>query len=170
MDKFLGFRGRIGRGRWWLGIFTLLMVSLMLYFALAFLFGISLWALIGMSAASPETVTELYIAALVMGGVVTVALIYPSLSLSAQRLNDRNRPTWLVWLTLVPTLLTAAASYLGIATTWTEVSGVRVPQPTAIGWAVNLLSFLIALWILVDLGILRGTKGPNQHGPDPLER
>jgi len=25
------------------------------------------------------------------------------------------------------------------------------------------------LWLLVPLGFLKGTKGPNRYGPDPLE-
>jgi uncharacterized membrane protein YhaH (DUF805 family) len=40
--------------------------------------------------------------------------------------------------------------------------------PTGIGWVINLLSFVIGIWALVDLGILKGTAGPNRHGPDPL--
>lgn len=32
----------------------------------------------------------------------------------------------------------------------------------------NLLSFLISLWLLVDLGCLRGQEGGNRFGPDPL--
>jgi uncharacterized membrane protein YhaH (DUF805 family) len=31
-----------------------------------------------------------------------------------------------------------------------------------------LLSFAIGIWALIELGILKGTTGPNQHGPDPL--
>jgi len=26
----------------------------------------------------------------------------------------------------------------------------------------------ISLWLLVELGILKGTQGPNRYGPDPL--
>jgi uncharacterized membrane protein YhaH (DUF805 family) len=31
--------------------------------------------------------------------------------------------------------------------------------------------FLIgAIWLTIELGFLRGTAGPNDYGPDPLER
>ena len=34
---------------------------------------------------------------------------------------------------------------------------------------VVLLPVLGALWLAFELGLRKGTVGPNQHGPDPLE-
>ena len=39
---------------------------------------------------------------------------------------------------------------------------------SSLGWMLNLLSLAVGIWALIELGILRGTTGPNQHGPDPL--
>lgn len=38
------------------------------------------------------------------------------------------------------------------------------------GWwsLIALVPFIGAVWILVELGILEGTKGTNRYGPDPL--
>lgn len=38
------------------------------------------------------------------------------------------------------------------------------------GWwtLIALVPFIGAIWILVELGILEGTRGANQYGPDPL--
>ena len=38
------------------------------------------------------------------------------------------------------------------------------------GWwsLIGLVPFIGAVWILVELGILEGTRGPNRFGPDPL--
>lgn len=38
------------------------------------------------------------------------------------------------------------------------------------GWMVLILLIPVlgALWSLIELGFLRGTKGPNRFGPDPL--
>lgn len=38
------------------------------------------------------------------------------------------------------------------------------------GWwtLIALVPFIGAIWLLVELGILEGTKGANQYGPDPL--
>ena len=37
------------------------------------------------------------------------------------------------------------------------------------GFVLHLVSFAITVWAFVELGCLRGTVGPNQYGPDPLE-
>ena len=39
---------------------------------------------------------------------------------------------------------------------------------STLGMILGLLSLVIGIWALVELGILKGTDGPNQHGPDPL--
>lgn len=38
------------------------------------------------------------------------------------------------------------------------------------GWwsLIVLIPIIGAIWILVELGILEGTRGPNRFGPDPL--
>lgn len=38
------------------------------------------------------------------------------------------------------------------------------------GWwtLIGLIPFVGWIWILVELGFLPGTEGPNQYGPDPL--
>ena len=34
---------------------------------------------------------------------------------------------------------------------------------------IGLLLFILWVWALIWFGCLRGTVGPNQYGPDPLE-
>lgn len=38
------------------------------------------------------------------------------------------------------------------------------------GWwtLIILIPLIGGIWALIELGILRGTVGPNQYGPDPL--
>ena len=38
------------------------------------------------------------------------------------------------------------------------------------GWwtLIVLVPFIGAIWLLVECGILEGTRGPNRFGPDPL--
>jgi hypothetical protein len=40
--------------------------------------------------------------------------------------------------------------------------------PGAIAYVFMIAVFAVAIWYLIDLGILKGTTGPNQYGPDPL--
>ena len=39
------------------------------------------------------------------------------------------------------------------------------------GWwvLIGLIPIIGWIWLLVELGFLRGTDGPNQYGPDPLQ-
>ena len=34
----------------------------------------------------------------------------------------------------------------------------------------GLIGLVCVIWGLVELGFLRGTRGPNRFGPDPLQR
>lgn len=38
------------------------------------------------------------------------------------------------------------------------------------GWwtLIGLIPVIGGLWLLIELGFLKGTAGPNQYGPDPL--
>jgi uncharacterized membrane protein YhaH (DUF805 family) len=42
-------------------------------------------------------------------------------------------------------------------------------QMENMGFVLHLVGFAITVWAFVELGCLRGTVGPNQYGPDPLE-
>ncbi|TGR16409.1 DUF805 domain-containing protein, partial [Mesorhizobium sp. M8A.F.Ca.ET.197.01.1.1] len=38
------------------------------------------------------------------------------------------------------------------------------------GWwtLIGLIPIIGGIWLLIELGILEGTRGANQYGPDPL--
>ena len=79
-------------------------------------------------------------------------MIWVSLALGAKRLHDRDKSAW--WLVLfyvVPGILSSLANQMDF------------------GFVLHLVSFAITVWAFVELGCLRGTVGPNQYGPDPLE-
>jgi hypothetical protein len=38
----------------------------------------------------------------------------------------------------------------------------------ALGWICTLIYLGVGLWFGIELGILRGTPGPNRFGGDPL--
>jgi uncharacterized membrane protein YhaH (DUF805 family) len=39
-----------------------------------------------------------------------------------------------------------------------------------IGIVFSLASFALTVWALIELGLLRGTSGLNDYGPDPLAK
>jgi uncharacterized membrane protein YhaH (DUF805 family) len=86
------------------------------------------------------------------GMVVTFALLIPAYSLMIRRLHDLNRPAWWCILSIIqvvfhlffknpPFILTLIVGVLG------------------------LLNFVLGIYLL----FFKGTDGPNQYGPDPLE-
>ena len=40
--------------------------------------------------------------------------------------------------------------------------------PTPLYHVLNLAAIGIGVWILLELGFLKGTSGPNRYGADPL--
>jgi uncharacterized membrane protein YhaH (DUF805 family) len=88
-------------------------------------------------------------------GFVAAAVAVFLLALVAvafKRLHDRNKSAW--WLLLfygVPVFCHGGAYLAGAAYTWYLVAP----------------AVLINLWALIELGFLRGTRGPNRYGEDP---
>ena len=65
-------------------------------------------------------------------------------------------------------MLSVLGGLLGLTMTTVDIGGVAVPQMTTLGTIIALAGLPIGIWALIELGILKGTEGPNQHGPDPL--
>jgi uncharacterized membrane protein YhaH (DUF805 family) len=90
-----------------------------------------------------------------VAGIFYLVLLYCSLAVGAKRLHDRNKSGW--WLLVfyvLPNVLSGIGTYTGEG---------------ALNAVLGLVSFAILIWAIVELGCLRGTIGPNQYGPDPLE-
>lgn len=164
LKLFFSFDGRIGRARYWLGFLTWIGANVVL----SALFGPdvpvdengmpSVDAMVGPSPANVWSLT------------ISLVMLYPLAALMVKRLKDRNRPPnpWL-WLFVVPGVLFAFLRTYGIGFETVDVQGQAVPMPTG-GTQLVLVSAIVSgLWSLIELGILRGTRGPNRYGPDPLD-
>jgi uncharacterized membrane protein YhaH (DUF805 family) len=85
------------------------------------------------------------------------AVIIPSaLSAGVRRLHDRDRTGWWV------------LAFYGTPTAIAAIGG-QSGHPNLLG-LFSLVSVALSIWGLVWLGLLRGTKGPNRFGADPVER
>jgi uncharacterized membrane protein YhaH (DUF805 family) len=93
------------------------------------------------------------------GLIGLIVLLYPSAALMVKRLHDRDRPGILAALFLGPSLLVGITDALGVtgAETWNTLD-----------YLLNGLTLIAALWVIYELGLRRGTPGPNRYGPDPL--
>jgi uncharacterized membrane protein YhaH (DUF805 family) len=137
-----GFSGRISRARYW----KLTLLYLLGYVALAALL-IAFAIMVGASLDSPITII-----AAILSILVTISMTIAIASIGVRRLHDRGKNGW--WLLLyyvVPSWIVSPGS---------EWYGV--------GLIYNVIGLGILIWVIVDLGCLRGEAGSNAFGPNPL--
>jgi uncharacterized membrane protein YhaH (DUF805 family) len=170
LQNFIGFEGRIGRQSWWIGFIILLIVYLVLSFILSAVVGASMFSMMSNPDAmmQPGAMEAIMQKSAWVGLILLAVILYPGLSLTGKRLNDRDRPSWLKWLLFAPAILGALANVAGLGYTTADVSGVAIPTPSTIGYILSLLALVALIWWIVECGFLRGTDGPNRFGPDPI--
>ena len=149
IELWTTFDGRINRKPFWIASLVLAIPIIILSFILAFAFGPSmqLWSSI----------------------IISLVAAYPATALMIKRLHDRNRPGIVAAALWAPTVLMYLGQITGITGEMTSFQGQELFVPNGIGMVVYGLAFVVAIYWLVDLGILKGTDGPNDYGPDPLQ-
>ena len=164
---FTSFDGRIGRQQCWIGTIVMIIIVLILSFVVMPLLGISMMA--GFDpAAGPDAMMSMMRKAAIIQVIMTAILAYPAVALMKKRLNDRNKPSWLIYLFWAPTILSLLMGVTGLNFTVSDVGGVMMPAPSTLSMIVGIATLAIGLWALVELGFLKGTEGPNSYGNDPL--
>jgi uncharacterized membrane protein YhaH (DUF805 family) len=88
-------------------------------------------------------------------GVLYLVVLVSAVAICIKRLHDRNKPGW--W----------AAVFIGLPVVLGGLSTLLGNELLAMVFGLG--QFAVAIWGLIELGILRGTVGPNQYGEDPLE-
>jgi uncharacterized membrane protein YhaH (DUF805 family) len=138
---FFGFKGRIGRLSWWAGMLTSALAFILAHFITTRLLQPSAYGLVGV--------------------IFSLGVLYMILALIAKRLHDRNRSgLWAILFYIVPKALDSIAETLERFEVTNEGSLVQ--------WVLLISAAALGLWGLVELGVLKGTQGPNDYGPDPL--
>ena len=139
--KYLSFRGRSNRARFWLT-------------------AMAIWAIMFVGAVVSVGLTGLSPFLAVLFLPVYLAAIVGSLANGARRLHDRGKSAW--WLLLfvgLPVLLLMPA----------EIAKGAGPEAAAFPALFALLSLPISIWAFVEMGCLKGSTGPNRYGDDPLQ-
>ena len=93
--------------------------------------------------------------------ILGLLFLYPSFAINVKRAHDRNRPTWLIAVFFAVLIAVNVLQLLGL--------GQTADGPTTLYLAIAIPWFILALYLFVELACLRGTRGANQYGPDPLE-
>ncbi len=134
-------QGRIPRSQWWAGLVILAVIGVVLGLLIAWVLGMTMVGLIATL-------------------VLQIILLYPSYCISAKRFQDRNKPAGLALIGIGLAILQTLARLVGLSNPY---------NPTAVDWILNIALIIVGIWYLIELGILRGTIGPNNFGADPLE-
>jgi uncharacterized membrane protein YhaH (DUF805 family) len=101
---------------------------------------------------------------LVNGTLIALAFV-PSTALIVKRRHDRGSRGIVAWIYMGLLLFVTLAAPMWMPST--------LDAPVAPGWlilswaAAFLAMFGIGIYLLIVLGILEGTNGPNRYGPDP---
>jgi uncharacterized membrane protein YhaH (DUF805 family) len=146
---YLSSDGRISRKTWWIGTIILIVATLVLYFILG---------LVGLGLTSR------------WGPIIAyLIVIVPTLNLGVKRRHDRdnngNDYRILIGLYAVLTLL----QVLGIGYTVTDLgNGMVAMVPDMWMSVITIVVSLYGLYLLIQMGFLKGTPGTNTYGADPL--
>lgn len=149
IELWTTFDGRINRKPFWIASLVLAIPIIILSFILVFALGpgLQLWSSI----------------------IISLVAAYPATALMIKRLHDRNRPGIIAAVLWAPTVLMYLGQLTGITGEMARFQGQELFVPNGIGMVVYGLAFIVAIYWLIDLGILKGTDGPNDYGPDPLQ-
>ena len=142
--------GRISRKQFWLGAVILFAVMLVISVVLA-----------PLSMMSPMLAGWI-------GLVVFLVFAWPGYTLSLKRSHDRNQGNLIILISMGLGVLSSLIQAFGLGYTMTDIGGTMVPMPSLISTIIGVASALVGLYLLVVLGVLKGTDGDNQYGPDPL--
>ena len=138
LTQYVTFRGRAPRSEyWWFYLFTLLV----------------------------GVVTSIVDNALgvdVVGTVVSLALLLPTIAVTVRRLHDTDRSAWWLLATILPIVVGTVAVVSGFVM---ALGGQEGPGGLL---AVGVLLVLVGAVVNIVLMCLRGTPGPNRFGPPPL--
>ncbi len=145
------FSGRINRKTYWLCIIPLALVATSLNLALIAImtgdpFSVKFWGM--------ESVNIGIWGPITIGSYILFA--WPSLAIAKKRLNDRDRSFWVY----IPYFIAT------FALNFSDLSGIELYS--APGLIASALYMIYAIWLFVEMGVLRGTSGHNRHGADTL--
>ncbi len=139
------FDGRISRAGFWLGLAIIFALSIG---------GLALFQpeFFDLEAEAPRPNFA--------SNVWSLCLLIPSMAITVKRLNDRDWSSWLA----VAVFLIVLPFYIGpfFGAFW------DIENPTIIEGVMWVILGLLAIFLLIDNGFLRGVKGENRYGRDPL--
>lgn len=142
--------GRISRRQWWTGTVVLIVAGLVLSILLMTLagnnFGMMAWGNL----------------------IISLLLIYPAYCIGMKRRQDRDNNGTDLKILLGASVVVSLLQAFGIGLEMTDVgNGVMMPMPSMWFTILGGVLAVFSIYMVIQLGFLRGTAGANSYGPDP---
>ncbi len=172
VGNFIGFEGRLNRQPFWISAIVLAVVSIIISLVILPLLGLSLMPNFDLSGGQVDLsgLAALQSRSAWISLVFFLVFLYPSAAISIKRRHDRGNSGIDVWIYLGLTALLLLLQALGVGMSTTEIPGVgTIPTPGPILMTLTIIVGIFAIYLIVVLGFLKGTAGPNSYGPDPLQ-
>lgn len=172
VKNYIGFEGRLNRQPFWISGIILAVISVILSFLILPILGLSVMPNISAGTTAADVAAALPDAMRRSGWVSLVMFLiflYPSASICIKRRHDRNNSGLDVWIYFALAAINFLINALGIGASTATVGDVTLPTPGPIAMVLGLIIGIYAIYLLVVLGFLKGTAGPNNYGPDPLQ-
>jgi uncharacterized membrane protein YhaH (DUF805 family) len=175
ISNYVGFEGRLNRQRWWISAIILAVVAIVISLVILPLIGLGMMPALPTIDANTTAadVANVIGASRAKAGWVSLVLfiifLYPSAAIAIKRRHDRNNNGLDVWVYFGLTVVVQLINALGIGMSTMDVGGTAIPVPGPIITGLGVILGIYAIYLLVVLGFLKGTAGPNNYGPDPLQ-
>jgi uncharacterized membrane protein YhaH (DUF805 family) len=154
-DAF-SFRGRVNRVRYWRFILLIMFLELIIAVIVAALEQLRVSTPDNPIVAATETIVLI-----ALGCPFFLTALVGNFAMTAKRLHDRNKSGW--W-----QVVTYVASVFLVTVTNLHDRQQIASQIFLLAAVVGLLGYLVSMWIFVEVAFVRGTRGDNRFGPDPL--
>jgi len=146
IELFTSFHGRISRKSWWLATVTLSSLGI----AGVVLLDPARFSFDPSGVPPPNWAVTIW----------SLLLVFPMTAIMVKRLNDRDWPNWLGYAYGLIIAVVVIALRFGFRS---------APDMSTGEWIAFLIYSLLGWFVVINNGFLRGTRGPNRYGPDPLQ-
>lgn len=164
LQKYAQFSGRAPRAElWWFILFTMI-IFVVIWFLLVGSIG-------GMAAAGTDPSAGMLGAlggGIIIIGLVSLAIVIPSIAVQIRRLHDTNRSGWWLGGYYLLYAVYMAMAFSAVMPAAMDPSAAPEPNMGSLGMTMILgLALFIYFIVLLVFYVLPGTSGPNNYGPDP---
>ena len=159
-EKLFSFQGRLRRRDWWALLLALIVINLVLTAIGMVMLGSSVMPFTMGSAGASFDRSDWMTKRQEVQIVVSLITLWPILAIGTKRLHDRGRPGW--WVALICGL---SLAYQALRLSY-DLSLIA-SRPTLALLILGLANVSVGLWLLIEMGSLDGTPGPNKYGPSP---